>query len=152
MRPVRPSSLLTLLLASTFVSGTPVPQYGDEGYLPCSKIESSIKPGVGPRGTVPAKLAFDCLNSIPLNVSAAIELVDSIRPYFTFQSTIGFLKNPPAEYKRYAFGPVDLMGGLDKIKWKVMHDQYHGEYEVGLIYDEFSEGANRRSSVWNFTL
>jgi len=36
--------------------------------------------------TVAASLAYDCLNSVPLNSDAALELVDAIAPYLEFQS------------------------------------------------------------------
>lgn len=36
--------------------------------------------------TVAAQLAHDCLNSVPLNKTAAIELVDAMEPYLEWQS------------------------------------------------------------------
>jgi hypothetical protein len=49
--------------ATSFVQGTPQP-------IP----------------TVAAALAYECLNSIPLDKTGALELVDSIRPYLEWQS------------------------------------------------------------------
>lgn len=40
--------------------------------------------------TVAASLAHDCLNSVPLGASEALELVESIRPYLEFQSGLSF--------------------------------------------------------------
>jgi hypothetical protein len=36
--------------------------------------------------TVPAKLAHDCLNSVPLGKESALEFVEAIEPYLEFQS------------------------------------------------------------------
>jgi hypothetical protein len=36
--------------------------------------------------TVPAQLAHDCLNSVPLGKESALELVDAIEPYLEWQS------------------------------------------------------------------
>lgn len=56
----------------------------------------SASPSATP--TVPAQLAYDCITSIPFNSSAAVALLDSMRPYIKWQTTIEYLKDPPAEY------------------------------------------------------
>lgn len=56
--------------------------------------QTSLSPSATP--TVPAELAFDCLNSIPFNQSAAVALLDSIDPYLQWQTTPEYLKDPPA--------------------------------------------------------
>ncbi|EPQ64635.1 BgtA-20644 [Blumeria graminis f. sp. tritici] len=63
---------------------------------PCALVSSSSSaqkvatPSAEP--TVSAQLAFDCLNSVPLNKTAAIQLVDAIGPYLEWQSG-----RPPSE-------------------------------------------------------
>jgi hypothetical protein len=36
--------------------------------------------------TVPAQLAHDCLNSVPLGKESALEFVEALEPYIEFQS------------------------------------------------------------------
>jgi hypothetical protein len=100
---------------------------------------SSLKPMVNPPpgskdlGTVPAQLAYDCLKSIPINGSAALELVRTVRPYLNFQSTLGFLKNPTWEYRTKIQEPADLMGDLDRIAGKIQGGEYDSEYDVSFF-------------------
>lgn len=56
--------------------------------------QTSVLPSATP--TVPADLAYECLNSIPFNQSAAVALLDSIDPYLNWQTTPEYLKDPPA--------------------------------------------------------
>ncbi|KAL1623849.1 hypothetical protein SLS54_004312 [Diplodia seriata] len=100
---------------------------------PCSVLSSSINNN-GPSSatpTVAASLAYDCLMSAPLNKSAAIELLDSMKPYLAWQSTQSYLKNPPAEYAEKVQPAVDLIQGLDDLASKVNADKFIGEYEFG---------------------
>jgi len=71
-------------------------------------------------------LAFQCLQSVPLDKTAAVEFINWLKPYLQFQSTIGWLKNPPPSYQQPA---VDIFGGLDTISSKVSGNQYKNEYE-----------------------
>jgi hypothetical protein len=48
---------------------------------------------------VPAELAYECLNSIPFNQSAAAVLLESIRPYLDWQSTTSYVKDPPEKVR-----------------------------------------------------
>jgi hypothetical protein len=129
------SSLLTLPL----VNSSPLPLSSTSSA--CSQIKSSLQPIPGVPasstilGQVPADLAWSCLHSIPLNVTAALDLVESLKPYVAFQSSIGFIKNPPAEYKAKIQGPVDVFGELDRISDKVRNSGYDGEYEVSYNID-----------------
>ena len=47
--------------------------------------------------TVPAEIGYACLNSIPFNQTAAVQLLDSIDPYLNWQSTLEWLADPPAD-------------------------------------------------------
>jgi hypothetical protein len=48
---------------------------------------------------VPAELAYECLNSIPFNQSAAAALVETMRPYLEWQSTTSYVKDPPEKVR-----------------------------------------------------
>lgn len=68
---------------------------------PCGSVSelvaafTNISPTAIP--TVPAQLAYECLNSIPFNQSDAVALLDSIDPYLEWQTTFEYLKDPPAK-------------------------------------------------------
>jgi hypothetical protein len=123
-----------LLALPTLLSASPVPTIDS----PCSKIQSYLQPvpnGSTAKGQVSADLAWNCLQSIPLNASAALDLVESIKPYVSFQSTLAFLKNPPAEYAEKIQEPHDVFGALDQVSDKIKSGAYSGEYEVSILRD-----------------
>ncbi|KAK3399896.1 hypothetical protein B0T20DRAFT_172260 [Sordaria brevicollis] len=97
---------------------------------PCAVVSSSwasqkaANPSATP--TVAAALAYECLNSIPLGKAAAIELVDSLRPYIDWQSDSAYKAKPP---KEYPYPGYDLFGALDKVKAKLQADKYANEYQ-----------------------
>ncbi|KAF2109265.1 hypothetical protein BDV96DRAFT_615929 [Lophiotrema nucula] len=102
----------------------------DYAASPCAEVSASVAAqSAAATPTVPAQLAYDCLTSVPLNKSAALELVDSVVPYFRWQSTTVWLKDPPQEYVEKIQEPVDIWGGLDDIKSKLEGDEYDNEYE-----------------------
>ncbi|POS82768.1 hypothetical protein EPUL_005198, partial [Erysiphe pulchra] len=74
---------------------------------------------------VPAQLAYECLNSVPLNKTAALELVDSIEPYIEWQSSLAWLKDPPRDYD---FPPHDVLGALQSVKQNLVNDRYPNEH------------------------
>lgn len=80
---------------------------------------------------VPAGIAWDCINSVPLNGTSAKLLIDSIKPYIEWQSTLTVLKNPPAEYAEKVQPAVDIMGGLDQIIGDVDSGKFANEYAFG---------------------
>lgn len=80
---------------------------------------------------VPAGLAWDCINSVPLNGTSAKLLIESIKPYIEWQSTLTVLKNPPAEYVEKVQPAVDIMDGLDQIISDVDSGKFANEYAFG---------------------
>lgn len=131
------AALATLAAASPLTTSNAAPfaklhARQNETGTPCSVLSSIVnnaKSTATP--TVPASLAYDCLMSAPLNKTAAIELIDSMKPYLTWQSTQSYLKNPPAEYAEKVQPAVDLFKGLDDLAAKVNADDFFGEYEFG---------------------
>ncbi|KAF2138885.1 uncharacterized protein K452DRAFT_352962 [Aplosporella prunicola CBS 121167] len=81
--------------------------------------------------TVPAELAHACLQSIPLNVSAALALLEAVKPYLEWQSTTAYLKDPPGEYTEKVQEGVDVWGGLEGIAEAVKRGEVRGEWEFG---------------------
>ncbi|KAF2817400.1 uncharacterized protein BDZ99DRAFT_405035 [Mytilinidion resinicola] len=99
---------------------------------PCAAVSSAHYAPSNKDGTVPAQLAYECLKSVPLNVTAAKRLMGEIRPYINWQTNIVFLKNPPAEYVQKIQQPVDILAGLDKIEAQIDSGAFFGEYDFGL--------------------
>jgi hypothetical protein len=88
---------------------------------------------------VPAKLAYDCITSVPFNSTAATELLDSIRPYLDWQSTVDYIREPPAEYAEKIQEPYDFYGEFNRIYGKAKSDGYANEYEFGFdLYEAVS--------------
>lgn len=81
---------------------------------------------LAPTPTVAASLAYDCLKSVPLRKDAAVELVDSMLPYFEWQSDYEYKKHPPRGY----FWPgYDAVANLAQVRANILGDKYDGEYE-----------------------
>ncbi|KAK2630058.1 hypothetical protein QTJ16_000878 [Diplocarpon rosae] len=108
-------------------------------------ISSSVQRVASPSATptVAAQLAHDCLNSVPLNKTAAIQLVDSMEPYLEWQSgernlksrvmlvadqfsDTAWKKDPPADY---FYPPHDIFAYLASVKSNLERDIYANEYE-----------------------
>lgn len=89
--------------------------------------------------TVPAKLAYDCITSVPFNSSAATELLDSIRPYLDWQSTIDYIRDPPAEYAEKIQEPYDFYAEFERIYSTAKSDGYENEFAFGFdLYEAVS--------------
>jgi hypothetical protein len=122
-----------LSLASVALSSPVTPHIHTRGYnatSPCAQVGAAIATQNVTSPTVPAGLAYDCLNSIPFNQSAALALVDGVVPYFKWQSNTVFLKDPPEEYAEKVQPPIDIWAGLEDIREKVVASEYDNEYEV----------------------
>jgi hypothetical protein len=60
-----------------------------------------------------------------LNVDRSVAYIEYIRPYLQFQSTVGYLKDPP---KGYTLPGADVFGGLDQIKQNVQGGLYKNQW------------------------
>ncbi|CAN9326612.1 unnamed protein product [Alternaria alternata] len=125
-----------LSLASVALSSPVAPHVHARQYnatSPCAQVGAAIagKNITAGTATVPAELAWDCINSVPFNQSAALALVDGVVPYFRWQSNTVWLKDPPAEYAEKVQPPVDIWGELEEIRAKVTSGAYENEYEFG---------------------
>jgi hypothetical protein len=88
--------------------------------------------GIGPVKTeVPAELAWNCMNTVPFNATSGKRLIQDMRPYIEWQSTLNELKNPPAEYAEKVQPPIDIMGGLDQIVADIDAGRFQNEYDFG---------------------
>jgi hypothetical protein len=100
---------------------------------PCAKVSNYVY-GDGSQPaklSMPAQLAWDCINDVPFNASSGKRLISALRPYIEWQSTLAELKNPPAEYVEKVQPPVDIFGGLDQIEDDIDAGNFKNEYDFG---------------------
>ncbi|KAK6541578.1 hypothetical protein TWF694_007381 [Orbilia ellipsospora] len=90
---------------------------------------------------VDPKIAYDCLRSVPLEKASTLDFLQVVTQFFQFQSTLSYLKNPPANYDQ---GSVDIIGGLQDIHKKVesgsLTSWYELENQVSDLMDKSHEG------------
>ncbi|KAL2291764.1 hypothetical protein FJTKL_11958 [Diaporthe vaccinii] len=73
-----------------------------------------------------ASLVYDCLTSVPFNAAVATRFIAYWNDTLRFQSTLTYLKNPPAEYQQPA---VDLLAGLSELQNAVESGAFKNQYE-----------------------
>ncbi|RMX99492.1 hypothetical protein D0868_09511 [Hortaea werneckii] len=178
-------SVTSLPYSKTTASSSKPTASGNATEGPCASVSrlvasfTSSSPSATP--TVPAQLAYECINSVPFNQSAAgksiaksfdyahaakqnlisehkavnikncpermanaddrkVALMDSIRPYLDWQTTIEYLADPPAEYASKVQAPFDFWADWDGIYQKVMNGAYTSEYAFGWdLYRSFQK-------------
>ncbi|TEA14817.1 Peptidase S41 family protein ustP [Colletotrichum sidae] len=109
----------------------------------CGQIQPLVNQALAanPKATpkVPAQLAYDCLQSVPNKPGPAKDLIKSLKAYVQWQSTLAWLKDPPASYM---FEPTDILGGLDKIGQKAEAGGYKSEYDFQLAIFQLIASAH----------
>lgn len=63
--------------------------------------------------------------------SHPVALMDSIRPYINWQTTIEYLKDPPAEYAEKIQEPYDFYAEYERIYAQAKSGSYANEYAFG---------------------
>lgn len=118
-------------VVSTPLHGGPIlsRQSGNGTGTACASVASIIAAAPAATPTVPADLAYECITSVPLNTTAATDLVNALPPYIDWQSTTAYLKNPPAEYIELIQPANDVRGNLAQIAAKITN----GGFANGLI-------------------
>lgn len=79
--------------------------------------------------TIVATLAMECLQSVPNKPDPAKALVKSLKAFVQWQSTLAWLKDPPASYM---LPPTDIEGGLDNISATAAAGGFANEYDFQL--------------------
>ncbi|KAL8687525.1 MAG: hypothetical protein Q9218_006327 [Villophora microphyllina] len=77
-------------------------------------------------GLFTAETVHNCLISTPFNATVATQFLSYYKDTLQFQSTLAYLRNPPATYQQPS---VDLLGGLDGIQRAVNNGVYKNEYD-----------------------
>ena len=97
---------------------------------PCAivaaQLEESAAQLEGPT-TVNALAAYECLESVPVDVQGNGQLIDELKKIWQFQSELQWLKNPG---KHWEFGPLDIEAELDNVKKNLA--SYSSEYAAQL--------------------
>ncbi|KAH7392849.1 hypothetical protein BKA66DRAFT_438985 [Pyrenochaeta sp. MPI-SDFR-AT-0127] len=76
---------------------------------------------------VPAELAFECLQSIPVDVEGDIKEIQELKEYLEYQSTLAYLKTGVEGQ----IEPLDIMGSLDKMVAAIKDGTtFTSDYEV----------------------
>lgn len=116
---------------ASVVAASPLQLQARANSTACAAVASSVasQPATA-TPSVDAKLAYDCITSVPLHKEEALHLLNGVVPYFKWQSTTAYLKDPPAEYAEKIQPAIDVWGGLEKIKSKVESEEYENEFEV----------------------
>jgi len=92
---------------------------------PCATVSSALSRSTS--ASVPAQVAFDCLNSVPVDTQGNQKLIDELKQVWQFQSELVWYKNPGSDWE---YGSLDIIGELDKIKGNL--GSFKSEYEVQL--------------------
>ncbi|KAG4444333.1 hypothetical protein IFR05_000207 [Cadophora sp. M221] len=133
---VKPTSVTSVAVTSTSKPASASLTQACALVSSSSSVQRAASPSATP--TVAAQLAHDCLNSVPLNKTAALQLVDSMVPYIEWQSDTAWKKNPPADY---FYPPHDIFGYLASVKANLQADKYSNEYEFQEdLYQVFARG------------
>ncbi|KIW46514.1 uncharacterized protein PV06_02182 [Exophiala oligosperma] len=74
---------------------------------------------------VDGALFHSCLQSIPLNQTSALDLLDALEPYIELQSTLDHLSAPPDDW---AHSPVDVKASLKSLADDVVSGGHKSEY------------------------
>lgn len=73
-----------------------------------------------------ASLVYECLTSVPFNAAVASRFIAYWNDTIQFQSTLAYLKNPPASYQQPA---VDIVAGLSELQNAVNDGAFKNQYE-----------------------
>lgn len=107
---------------------------------PCAAIGPLIAKATSNVPQIPAEIAWQCLMSVPLNVTAAIEWIDSLRPYLAWQSTTSYLKNP-----QFNNPPHDILGELDRMSAQINSyaNEWQFEFDLYRVFQASGDGHLR---------
>jgi hypothetical protein len=98
-------------------------------FQPCAEVAelwAAQKAQKAPSIRVPAERAYDCLQSVPVDVKGDVKQIQELKSYLEYQSTLAWLKSGV----KGQLDPLDIMGGLDTIAKGVQSGAYKSDYEV----------------------
>lgn len=115
------SSIVGTLSSPTQVTQSPEPQS-----TACGDVIDRVNDGLA---YLYASDAYACLTSVPFNSAVATRFIEYANTTIQFQSTLGYLKSPPAGYQQPA---VDVPAQLEKIEINATTGVYQNQYQFEL--------------------
>lgn len=88
--------------------------------------------------TISAELAWDCIQSVPIDLEKDKAWVSSLEPYMRWQTTTAYLKNPPEGYMMPA---IDIWAEHARILASLEDNSYKNEWELSWDVYKMFQGA-----------
>jgi Peptidase family S41 len=109
---------------------------------PCAAVGALVQKSTALVPVVPAQIAWDCIHSVPLNITAAVPWLESLKPYVAWQSTLAYIKNPP---KWFPVPPIDVYAELDKMIANIHSyvNEYDFEFALYRLFQKTGDGHFR---------
>ncbi|KAF3038478.1 hypothetical protein E8E12_004490 [Didymella heteroderae] len=105
---------------------------------PCGQVaESLAAQNTDKSPSVPAQLAYDCLQSVPVDVEGDVLQIHQLEEYLQFQSTLAYLKTG----SKGQIEPYDIIGQLDVFAEEVRNGTFNSEYDVQVSIRKLLDGA-----------
>ncbi|KAF2183839.1 hypothetical protein K469DRAFT_727810 [Zopfia rhizophila CBS 207.26] len=108
---------------------------------PCAEVSVSWAafPAKETAKHVPAKVAYDCLQSVPVDREGDLKQIAELKGMLEFHTTSSYLKQ---DIKHHHDNPVDLFGGLEKIAQAINNGTYKSDYEVQVSISRLLRSGN----------
>ena len=110
---------------------------------PCAAVISLLSTDKQDR--IPASLAFDCLNSVPVDVAGDKKLIDELKLVWQWHSEIIEEKRAPSDWGN---GPLDAQKELDNIKSGLDSNKFNNEFQVQEAIDNITIRSG--NFHWNY--
>ena len=75
---------------------------------------------------VPAQLAYECLQSVPVDTDGDLKQIEELKEFINFQSNLNYRKDRIENYDE----PLDVISELDEIANNIQDGNYESDYEV----------------------
>jgi len=86
-----------------------------------------------------ASTVYACLTSVPFNPAVASRFIKYYNDTIQFQSTLAYLKDPPAGYQQ---PPIDLVAGLGSIQQAIDDNLFPNQYSFEATLQNLINSAN----------
>ncbi|KAI0145521.1 hypothetical protein GGR57DRAFT_479719 [Xylariaceae sp. FL1272] len=120
IRATAVAGAITMVSAQNTTAPTPTEACAVVSSTWAAQISATATP------TVEASIAFECLNSVPINKDGALRYIASMKPYIKWQSDVVFKANVP---DGYYWPSYDILAVIDEINANIEADEYANEYE-----------------------
>ncbi|KAI1388675.1 uncharacterized protein F4822DRAFT_253115 [Hypoxylon trugodes] len=131
--------MLGLLLIVPILGAAVVSSQDSPSSSACAKVSQSLASNSSSTPSVPGSLAYDCLRSVPNRPGPAQKLIQSLKSFVQWQTTLAWLKNPPDSYTLPA---IDIQASLDNISSTASIGGFTSEYDFQLAILETIAAAH----------